>query len=154
MRIAMLLCAPVLVAAPIGSAITHEPAGPPKWFEVCDHRLVITSNHEWDVNSAVEEVLAQNRLPAETKAESLNVCEFECKFNAWFDYDESGLVKNETAHRLVREQLDQEGRELRIEQIVKGDETMVIIDHDVPQGDSEIAAQVAQLLTKSGFERK
>ena len=154
MRVVMLLAAPLLIAAPIGSVVTSEDTGKPKWFEVYDHRLVVTSAHEFDVNVAVEEAMKMNRMPSEDPLEALEVCDFKLGFRSWFDHDKNGKISGEVARRLVREQLDDQGRELRIEQVYVDDKSMIFIDHEAPAKESEIAEQVAQVLTNAGFVQR
>ena len=154
MRIVMLLAAPVLfVLAPLGALIPSG-SSDAQWFEVLDQRLVVASGDESEINRAVEEALRKFRMSVETQEELFTECEFDMKFNAWFEQNETGMPLEQTARRLVHEQLDENGQRLKINQISNGKRTLVLIDHEAPREESEVAQYVALRLMKAGFEKR
>lgn len=148
----------VLGLAPMGAVALSDAFSNDPWCQVIDERLVRTNADEYSVNSAVEEVLNQHRLISEESAEFedvtvLEVCEFEQHLDAWFFGDNIEQPAEEVARRLVREQLDADGQKLRIEQITHADSNvMIYIEHETPNGESEIAESVAKALLQKGVE--
>lgn len=150
----LMLAVPMFVVAPFGAIAMNDLGAQGQWVQQLDHRLLVCSAHNAAVNRAVESALLEFRMEAKEGGDVLQACEHDLAFQAWFERDASGVITRETARRVIREQLDQNGQRLRVEQVFGGDQSMVFIEHATAQAESEFAARVAEHLCDAGFQRR
>lgn len=140
-------CAAVTTSLAMWFAIRAEASA---WCELVDQRLVRTNASELQVTTAVLEALRQHQPPGRLTEARLDAIEYGEHAEAWFtDPDFFGTV-HERASRLVREQLDEHGKPLRVEVLRgAGMPTLVFIQHE--KSDSGFAREITDALAAQGI---
>lgn len=125
------------------------------YVEVLKGGLLRTSASEADLNNAVSRVLQVTRRPAKTEEQRLKQSEYCEHADAWFSQPDLFGHSSEEVSRLVRQQIDRQGRPMRIE-VLKADDmaTLVFIEHEDNEAATRIARQIAGELTESGVQAR
>lgn len=144
-----------LTATTSAWVVVESSGDDPGWYEVVNDGLIRTTAPDTMVNCAVERAMTGDRLvsPDATKDEALEVCEFDQTLEAWFTETEPFTARRERARRLTREQLDAEGRELRIVQVHSQESpTLVFVEREESEEpvSREFVEKLARQLTRAG----
>jgi len=120
------------------------------WCEVVDRRLIRTTATDNQVSDAVVAALRTHQPPGRLTEDDLNQIRYDEHAEGWFTKPDAFGAIRQRASRLVREQLDEQGRALRVE-VLRGDDmpTLVFIEHESAP-DSPVAEQVADALQEQG----
>ncbi|MGL4514654.1 MAG: hypothetical protein ACRCT8_16315 [Lacipirellulaceae bacterium] len=129
--------------------VLQEKPGP--WVEVVDGGLVRTTATEVQVNAAVETAMTERR-ESDRQRLTLTGSRFEQHADAWFTRPDVFGLATERARRLVREQRDAAGQQLRVVQLSGADmPSLVFVEH--ADTNSDVAERLAAILESRGCRR-